>query len=508
MESSPYAFEMRGIVKRFPGVLANDHVDFACRVGEVHALLGENGAGKSTLMNVLAGLYQPEAGEIFVNGQRVSFHSPQDAIAHGIGMVHQHFMLVPSHSVAENMVLGLKTPRLFLNLKQVEEQVKALGEQYGLSVNPRAKIWELSVGEQQRVEVLKMLFRGAKVLIMDEPTAVLTPQEVGTLFKTLRDMTGRGHSIVFISHKLDEVAAIADRVTVLRRGVVTAAGEPAKGTTKAQLAKLMVGRDVLFLVEKKKAKPGEAVLSVENLCAENDRGLPALREVSFQVRSGEILGIAGVAGNGQRELAEVLTGLRKPTSGAARFGSLPLDGHTNWMEVGQKLAHIPEDRAAVGSVPALGVAENLILKRYNRPPISTRWSINFSEVHKNGLRLVDKYKIATPTVDTPVRMLSGGNLQKVILARETSGQPQLMIAVHPTRGLDVGAIEGIHKLLIELRDQGAAILLISEELDELFSLGDRIAVMYEGRIVGEVLPEHANLHAVGLMMAGQKVEES
>ena len=508
MESSPYAFEMRGIVKRFPGVLANDHVDFACRVGEVHALLGENGAGKSTLMNVLAGLYQPEAGEIFVNGQRVSLHSPQDAIAHGIGMVHQHFMLVPSHSVAENMVLGLKTPRFFLNLKQVEDQVKALGEQYGLSVNPRARIWELSVGEQQRVEVLKMLFRGAKVLIMDEPTAVLTPQEVETLFKTLRDMTGRGHSIVFISHKLDEVASIADRVTVLRRGVVTAAGEPAKGTTKAQLAKLMVGRDVLFLVDKKKAKPGEAVLSVENLCAENDRGLPALRDISFQVRSGEILGIAGVAGNGQRELAEVLTGLRQSTSGRVKFGNTPLDGHTNWMEVGQKLAHIPEDRAAVGSVPALGVAENLILKRYNRPPISTRWSINFSEVHKNGLRLVDKYKIATPTVDTPVRMLSGGNLQKVILARETSGQPQLMIAVHPTRGLDVGAIEGIHKLLIELRDQGAAILLISEELDELFSLGDRIAVMYEGRVVGEVLPEHANLHAVGLMMAGQKAEES
>jgi len=506
MESSANAFEMRGIVKRFPGVLANDRVDFACRVGEVHALLGENGAGKSTLMNVLAGLYQPEAGEIFVNGERVAFHSPQDAIAHGIGMVHQHFMLVPSHSVAENMVLGLKDPRFFLNLPRVEEQVTALGEQYGLSVNPRARIWELSVGEQQRVEVLKMLFRGAKVLIMDEPTAVLTPQEVEILFKTLRDMTKRGHTIVFISHKLDEVASIADRVTVLRRGVVTAAGEPAKGTTKAQLARLMVGRDVLFLVNKKKAQPAEAVLSVEQLCAENDRGLPALRDVSFQVRAGEILGIAGVAGNGQRELAEVLTGLRESTSGSAMFGNVPLDSHTNWMEVGQQLAHIPEDRAAVGSVPALGVAENLILKRYNRPPISTRWSINYSEVTKNGVQLVDRYRIATPSVETPVRMLSGGNLQKVILARETSGQPKLMIAVHPTRGLDVGAIEGIHKLLIDLRDQGTAILLISEELDELFSLGDRIAVMYEGQIVGETTPEHTNLHAVGLMMAGTKVD--
>jgi len=507
MDASPNAFEMRGIVKRFPGVLANDHIDFSCRVGEVHALLGENGAGKSTLMNVLAGLYRPEAGEIFIKDQRVSLNSPQDAIAHGIGMVHQHFMLVPPHSVAENVVLGLKDPRFFLNLKRVEEQVMALGEQYGMNVNPRAKIWELSVGEQQRIEVLKMLFRGAKVLVMDEPTAVLTPQEVDTLFKTLRDMTKRGHTIVFISHKLDEVTAIADRVTVLRRGVVTASAVPAKATTKAQLAKLMVGREVLFLVEKKKAKPGHVVLSVDKLGAENDRGLPALRDVSLQVCAGEILGIAGVAGNGQRELAEVLTGLRQPTSGKLLFGNLPLDAHTNWMEVGQKLAHIPEDRAAVGSVPALGVAENLILKRYNRPPISTGWSINFAAVRQNGIRLVEKYKIATPTVDTPVRMLSGGNLQKVILARETSGQPKLMIAVHPTRGLDVGAIEGIHKLLIDLRDQGTAILLISEELDELFSLADRLAVMYEGQIVGETLPERTNIDAIGLMMAGTKVEQ-
>jgi simple sugar transport system ATP-binding protein len=506
MESSPNAFEMRGIVKRFPGVLANDHIDFSCRVGEVHALLGENGAGKSTLMNVLAGLYRPEAGEIFVDGQRVVFHSPQDAILHGIGMVHQHFMLVPSHSVAENMVLGLKRPRFLLNLARVEEQVTALGEQYGMKVNPRARIWELSVGEQQRVEVLKMLFRGAKVLIMDEPTAVLTPQEVEVLFQTLRDMTKRGHTIVFISHKLDEVVAIADRVTVLRRGVITASGESAKGITKAQLARLMVGREVLFLVDKKKAQPGEIVLSVEKLCTQNDRGLPALRDLSLHVRAGEILGIAGVAGNGQRELAEVLTGLRQSTSGQILFGKLSLDGRTDWMVVGEKLAHIPEDRAAVGSVPALGVAENFILKGFNRPPISTRWSIQYPAVRENGIRLVEKYKISTPSVDTPVRMLSGGNLQKVILARETSGQPALMIAVHPTRGLDVGAIEGIHKLLIEIRDQGAAILLISEELDELFTLADRIAVIYEGRIVGETSPDKSNLNAVGLMMAGARVE--
>ncbi len=506
MTESPFAFEMHGIVKRFPGVLANDHVDFASRVGEVHALLGENGAGKSTLMNILAGLYRPEAGEIHVGGKRVSFHSPQDAIARGIGMIHQHFMLVPSHSVAENVVLGLKQPRFFLNLASVEEQVDALGKQYNMSVNPRARIWELSVGEQQRVEVLKMLFRGAKVLIMDEPTAVLTPQEVETLFGTLRDMTAHGHTIVFISHKLDEVVAIADHVTVMRRGEVTAAAVPSKGITKPQLAKLMVGRDVMFLVQKKKSQPGDVVLATDHLCADNDRGLPALQNISIQLHAGEILGVAGVAGNGQRELAEVLTGLRNPTSGTIFLGDQQLDRSTNWMEISQKLAHIPEDRAAFGSVPGLGVSENLILKSFNRPPISTGWSINTASVRENGTRLVKQYNISTPTIDTPARMLSGGNLQKVILARETSGRPNLMIAVHPTRGLDIGAIEGIHNLLIELRDQGTAILLISEELDEIFSLADRIAVMYEGMIVGELPPERANLNTVGLMMAGTKVE--
>ncbi len=506
MTEAPNAFEMRGIVKRFPGVLANDRVDFACQVGEVHALLGENGAGKSTLMNILAGMYRPDVGEILVKNQRVSFHSPQDAIAHGIGMIHQHFMLVPSHTVAENMVLGLNQPRFLLNLSHIEEQVRALGEQYGLVVNPRAKIWELSVGEQQRVEVLKMLFRGAKVLIMDEPTAVLTPQEVETLFLTLRDMIKQGHSIVFISHKLDEVVSIADRVTVLRYGRVTAANVPAQGTTKSQLARLMVGREVLFLVEKEKIEPGEIILTTDRLCAYNDRGLPALRDVSLQIRAGEILAIAGVAGNGQRELAEVLTGLRSATSGSAHFEKTPLDNHTNWLEIGQHLAHIPEDRAAVGSVPSLSIAENLILKRFKRPPIAKGWSINKAAVRQNATRLVQEYNIATPTVETPARMLSGGNLQKVILARETSEKPKLLIADQPTRGLDVGAIESIHRLLMEHRNRGAAILLISEELDEIFSLADRIAVMYEGQIVGEMPAEGADIHQIGLMMAGVKAE--
>lgn len=506
MTEFPNAFEMRGIVKRFPRVMANDHVDFACRPGEVHALLGENGAGKSTLMNVLAGLYRPETGEIFVGGQRVVFRSPQDAIAHGIGMVHQHFMLVATHSVAENMVLGLNRPRFFLNLSRVEEQVTALGEQYGLTVNPRAKIWELSVGEQQRVEVLKMLFRGAKILILDEPTAVLTPQEVETLFHTLSDMTKRGHTIVFISHKLDEVVAISDRVTVMRRGKVTAAHVPSRETTKAQLAKLMVGREILFQIEKKKAQPGKVVLLVEHLYADNDRGLPALHDLSLQVRAGEILGIAGVAGNGQRELAEVLTGLRHAVGGKMMFGDISLDRHTSWLNLGQKLAHIPEDRAAVGSVPGLSVAENLILKCFHRPPIAAGWSINRAAVHQNAVRLVGEYQITVPSVDTPARMLSGGNLQKVILARETSGHPELMIAVHPTRGLDVGATEAVQNILIRQRDAGAAILLISEDLDELLSLSDRLAVIYEGQLVGEMPTKDAEIHTVGLMMAGTKVD--
>jgi general nucleoside transport system ATP-binding protein len=506
MTEAVNAFEMRAIVKRFPGVLANDHVDFACPVGQVHALLGENGAGKSTLMNILAGLYRPDSGEIYVGGQRVDFHSPQDAIAHGLGMVHQHFMLVPSHTVAENMTLGLDQPRFILNLARIEEQVKALGEQYSLAVNPRARIWELSVGEQQRVEVLKMLFRGAKVLIMDEPTAVLTPQEVETLFQTLRDMTKKGHTIVFISHKLDEVVAIANDVTVLRRGKVTAASVSAVGTTKAKLATLMVGREVLFQVDKGKQKLGPVVLEVAGLCADNDRGLPALRQVSLQVREGEIVGVAGVAGNGQSELAETLTGLRTPTAGSVKLGDTSLNNRTHWLALGRRLAHIPEDRAAVGSVPTMSVADNLILKRFYRPPISHGWSIHSTAVHDNAVHLVDEYQIATPTVDTPVRMLSGGNLQKVILARETAECPQLMVAVHPTRGLDVGATETVHKLLVDRRNSGAAILLISEDLDELLSLSDRIVVLYEGQIVGDMPAEGADIHVIGLMMAGTKVD--
>ena len=498
----PNAVDMRGIVKRFPGVLANDHTDFDLRPGEVHALLGENGAGKSTLMNILAGLYKADEGTIFVNGARVSFNSPRDAIAAGLGMVHQHFMLVPTQTVTENIILGLSEPRFFLPLAELDRRILALQEQYGLKVDPKAKIWQLSVGEQQRVEILKMLYRGAKVLIMDEPTAVLTPQEVEELFVTLRAMVARGHSIIFISHKLDEVLAISNRITVLRHGRVTAAGIPAQGATKTQLAQLMVGREVVFSIDKNPVQPGEVVLSVEDICAENDRGLPALRNFSIQVRAGEIVGIAGVAGNGQSELAQVITGLRKCSCGRVIIAGEDVANQAPRAAIQRRVAHIPEDRHGVGSSPGLSLADNLIMKNHREPPISNGWWLNLSMIRQQANQLKDDYSIAAPTIDVQARLLSGGNLQKSILAREMSAGPRLIIAVQPTRGLDVGAIEAVQNVLLKERDRGTAILLISEELEEIMTLSDRIAGIYEGRHMGELKAENATLTDIGLMMAG------
>jgi simple sugar transport system ATP-binding protein len=496
------AVEMRGIVKRFPGVLANDHVDFDLRQGEVHALLGENGAGKSTLMNVLAGMYKPDEGVIIVDGKPVSFNSPRDAINAGIGMIYQHFMLVPSQTVTENIVLGLSKPRFRLALAELDKQVLVLQEQYGLKVDPKAKIWQLSVGEQQRVEILKTLYRGAKVLIMDEPTAVLTPQEVDELFVTLRSMLARGHSIVFISHKLDEVRAIANRVTVLRHGRVTASGVPAAGATKAQLAQLMVGRAVVFTLEKPPAEPGEVVLSVEGICAENDRGVQALRDFSLQVRAGEIVGIAGVAGNGQSELAQAITGLRKTTCGRILINGEDIANMAPGAAIKRHVAHVPEDRIGVGSAPSLSLADNLIMKSYRESPVSNHWVLNRPVIRRQANGLKTAYDIAAPTVDVQVRLLSGGNLQKAILAREMSTGPKLIVAVQPTRGLDVGAIEAVHGVLLRERAAGTAILLISEELEEVMALSDRIVGIYEGRSMGELTAAEATLTEIGLMMAG------
>jgi simple sugar transport system ATP-binding protein len=497
---TPLAVEMRGIVKRFPGVVANDNVDFELRRGEIHALLGENGAGKSTLMNVLGGLYKPEAGIIRVNGRLVSMSSPRDAIALGIGMVHQHFMLVPSQTVTENILLGMDKPAFFLRLPSFEDEIAALGEKFGLHVDPRAHIWQLSVGEQQRVELLKLLYRGAEILIMDEPTAVLGPAEIDELFKTLRNMIGQGKSIIFISHKLNEIQALADRVTVLRRGKVTAAGVPTAGASRADLARLMVGREVLFRLEKREQQPGEEALRVEELHAQNDRGLPALRGVSFTVHQGEIVGIAGVAGNGQSELAQVLTGLRSCSSGRVIANGRLVNNSSPAVAIGAGVAHIPEDRTGVGSAPNLSVTENVIMKNYRQPPLCHGWTINYPAAREHAVELKRAYEIAAPTVESPVRLLSGGNLQRVILAREISAEPKVMIAVQPTRGLDVGAIEGVQRLLLAQREAGAAILLISEELEEVVTLSDRVLVIFEGRIMGEVID--GDVDRIGLLMAG------
>jgi len=496
---------MRGIVKRFPGVLANDQVDFELCQGKVHALLGENGAGKSTLMNVLAGLYRPDGGTVVVHNNPVNFSSPRDAIEAGIGMVHQHFMLVPSQSVTENILLGLDEPRFRMNLAHYNRKIEEIAKQYGLHVDPTAKIWQLTVGEQQRVEILKMLYRGADILIMDEPTAVLAPSEIDELFKTLRSMTAQGKSIVFISHKLHEVMDISDRVTVLQKGKVTSSGILTKDVTRADLARLMVGRDVVFRVEKKQVEVGDVVLSVEDLRADNDKGLPALRGVTLNVRAGEIVGLAGVAGNGQSELAETLAGLREALGGRVIVRGKDVANQPVKLGIRHGISLVPADRTRVGTAPNLSVTDNIIMKSYDQTPIGHGWMVNSTEAGKYASELKEAYDIMTPTIDTSVRLLSGGNLQRVILAREISSQPKLMIAVQPTRGLDVGAIESVQRLLLAQRESGAAILLISEELEELLSLSDRIYVIYEGEIMGQVLD--GNIEKIGQMMTGTRLEQ-
>ncbi|TDI86327.1 MAG: ABC transporter ATP-binding protein [Chloroflexi bacterium] len=492
--------EMRGITKRFPGVIANEDVDFELRHGEIHALLGENGAGKSTLMTVLAGLYRPEAGTILVRGNPVGFNSPRDAIDLGIGMIHQHFTLIESQTVTENILLGLDEPRFLMRLSHYDKQMAKIGEQYGLQVTPDVKIWQLSVGEQQRVEILKMLYRGVEVLIMDEPTSVLAPQEIEELFKTLRSMVEEGKSIVFISHKLNEVMTIADRITVLRQGRVTAAGIDPASTSKAELANLMVGRKVLFELEKTQREPGNVVLELQGVSADNDKRLPAMRGIDLKVRSGEIVGVAGVAGNGQSELGEVITGLRTCTGGRILVNGKEVTNRHARTSIDLGVAHIPEDRTHVGTAPNLSITDNVIMKKYREPPIARGTSLDRGAAQEMAQGLKSEYTILAPSVETPARNLSGGNLQRVILARELSSEPSLLIAMQPTRGLDVGAIEGVQQLLLEQREQGAAILLISEELEEIFTLSDRIVVIYEGEIVADgVEPDAAK---VGLLMTG------
>jgi simple sugar transport system ATP-binding protein len=528
MTTTPLAVQMRGVTKQFPGVLANDSVDLDVRAGEIHALLGENGAGKSTLMNILAGLYQPDAGEIQLHGQPVQIRSPKDAINLGVGMVHQHFKLVPTQTVAENVILGLKDPAFMLDMKQTAREIKELGTRYKMSVDPDAYIWQLSVGEQQRVEILKMLYRNADILILDEPTAVLTPQESEELGQTLRHMiqepASQGHAgnkaVIFITHKLDEVTRFADRVTVLRGGKVEATLTTAD-TNKAELARLMVGRAVLFRIEKPPYEPQvteemreEVLFAVRDLHALNDKGLPALNGVTLEVHAGEILGIAGVAGNGQRELAHALTGLRKVTggqvlvrSGGADGALLDVTNHTPYQIIDDGLSYVPGDRLGTGLVGNLPVSTNLILKDYRKAPLSRGPFLNRTSIGLFTERLIQAFQIATPSAERPVRLLSGGNLQKVILAREITAGQGLLVAVNPTRGLDVGATESVQRTLLDQRAKGAGILLVSEDLDELLSICDRIAVIFEGKIMGVLPAQDANREELGLMMAGEVITE-
>ncbi len=509
-EDTKVILEAKGITKRFPGVLANDHVDFDLKKGEIHALLGENGAGKSTLMNVLYGLYHPDEGEVIVDGKQMQLNSSRDAIHNGIGMVHQHFMLIPVFTVTENIMLGAETdhraapnevPLAKLDRKEVSQKVRDLSHQYGLDVDPNAIVGDLPVGVQQRVEIVKALYRNAKILILDEPTAVLTPQEADDLFRIMHELTDKGVSIIFITHKLREVLAISDRITVMRAGRVVGTVDP-KETDQAKLATMMVGREVILTVQKKPAQPTEEVLQVTDLQVRDIRGLDAVRGVSFSVRAGEVLGIAGVQGNGQTELAEALTGLRHIEGGSFTLNGNDLTGKSPRVITETGLAHIPEDRQRHGLVLSYSVADNMMLCDYYQPRFSKGAVIHQNRVDANAQKLIKEYDVRTPSAFVNAGKLSGGNQQKVIVARELSRPVKLVIASQPTRGLDVGSIEYIHKEIIVMRDRGVAVLLISAELDEILSLSDRIAVMYQGQIVATVDRKDASREQLGLWMAG------
>ncbi len=494
--------EVHGITKRFPGVLANDHVNFELQQGEIHALLGENGAGKTTLVNILYGLYRPEEGEILRDGKPVTMHSPKDAIALGIGMVHQHFMLIPVFTVTENIMLGSETVRgIVLDRRRVAGQIRELSHRYGLDVDPEAYVRDLPVGVQQRVEIVKTLYREARILILDEPTAVLTPQEADDLFRVMKELKAQGVSIIFITHKLREVLAVADRITVMRAGHVVGTVDPTQ-TDEPHLAAMMVGREVILKVEKEPARPGEDVLQVTDLRVHDVRGMEAVRAASFSVRAGEVLGIAGVQGNGQTELVEALTGLRHVHAGKVILRGIDVTGKPPRPIIENGLAHIPEDRQRHGLVLSYPVADNLILCTYYLAPYASGIVIQNKAVDENARKLVKKFDVRTPSPYVATSTLSGGNQQKVIVARELSRPVQLLIANQPTRGLDVGSIEYIHRQIIDMRDRGVAVLLVSAELDEILSLSDRIAVMYRGQVVATVDAETATKAELGLLMAG------
>jgi simple sugar transport system ATP-binding protein len=500
------AVEMCGITKTFPSVVANDKIDFVVEKAEVHGLLGENGAGKTVLVNILYGLHRPDAGQIFVNGKEVEMSSPSTAIKRGIGMVHQHFMLVPNLTVAENIILG-KEPtknKIFLDMDRTLNDVKDFCERYKLEVDLKAPVHTLPVGAQQRVEILKALYRGADILILDEPTSVLTPQEAEERFKAIRALKEQEQTVILISHKLKEVLTICDRITVLRRGKLVGTVKTDE-TDLGELAEMMVGRKVVFTFKKKQVKTREVVLKIEDLKAIDDRGLPALKGVAFEVCAFEILGIAGVEGNGQTELVEALAGLRKATEGKILLDNNDITRASPGERIKLGISHVPEDRHKRGLIPDFSVMENLILGSHNTPPFTVgRFRLNFEKASNYAKKLIKDFSIKTPNKDTPVRHLSGGTQQRIVVAREFSRKPKLIIAAQPTRGLDVGATEYVRKKLVEMRDQGCAVLLVSADLDEIWALSDRIAVMYEGEIVAIKDPEKTSERELGLLMTGGK----
>lgn len=493
--------EVRGVTKTFPGVIANEDVDLVLNKGEIHCLLGENGAGKSTLVNVIFGLYRPDAGEIFLRGEELEFKGVHHAIAQGIGMVHQHFQLIPVFTVAENIILGNElTKGPLLDIREARRRIREIGEKYGLVVDPDAKVGDLSVGQQQRVELVKALFREAEILILDEPTAVLTPGEVDEFFGVVRSLVDQGKSIIFITHKLREVLAVADRITVLRGGKVAGLADPSKATQQS-LANLMVGRDVVFRVEKGEAHPGETVLSIAGMCVEDERGVQTVNDFSVDVKAGEIFGIAGVEGNGQRELVEALVGMRRKVAGRVEMLGTDATRLSPRRVSDLGTSHIPEDRNKHGLVGPYTVADNLVINRYHEAPFSKRGVRNPEAIRSEALELVERYDIRTPAVDVPVNTLSGGNQQKVIVARELTGDIGVLIVSQPTRGLDVGSIEFIHRQIIGIRDRGAAVLLVSAELDEILSLSDRIGVLYRGSMVGIFDGAATTREQLGYLMA-------
>ena len=511
MDDKTSAVVMHGIVKKFPGgVVANDMIEFELHAGEIHGLLGENGAGKTTLMNILYGFYQPDAGSIDIFGQPAAFRSPSDAIKHGIGMVHQHFKLVSDMTVVENIVLGLKSPKgILTDLASAEARISSLAEKHGLHVDPRAQIWQLAVGELQRVEILKALYRDAKILILDEPTSVLAPTEVNDFFNSLRGLKQSGISIVLITHKLDEVMDVTDRVTVLRKGRKIAT-QPTQAVNKEKLAHMMVGEEIPPIADKTRTGAGEIVLEVRQLSVYDDRGLEAVKGVTFDVRKAEIIGIAGVSGNGQRELVQAIVGLRKPSSGSLKFAGKDITGKPPRRMIDLGLAYVPENRIEDASIAGFRLDENMILKDFDKPPICNRLVdriptlLNDKEITRRGEEAVKQFSIMTTGISAKARSLSGGNLQKLILARELSGQPSLIVVSQPTRGLDIAATEFVRSILVQQRNRGAAVLLVDEDLSELITLSDRVAVMYKGQIVGLLEPGQFNLKEIGLLMTGAK----